>query len=312
MYKIEREFEEFCEQLLKAVKSRFPENVKVEIHKVLKNNSLELESMVILSECEKISPNFYLQLFYEEYLSGMSITLIAEQIEKLYEEAMKNGKDMELDMSFESCAKRIFFRLVSYRQNCELLQTIPFIRFLDMAVTFHILLRMDEDGIGSVRITNQLLESWKLDDKKLFVLARENTMRLFPKRMCNMLSMMDKILEGEESSAVWNIPEEKDAEMTGEPYVVTNSNGINGAAVILYPCALAEIGSFFGRDYYLLPSSIHEFLAIPVSAPISVEEMYDMVREVNATCVAKEEILSEAVYRYHCATDTVSICENNL
>ena len=297
--------------LLEAVKCRFPENVKVEIHKVLKNNSLELDSMVILSEEEKISPNFYLQLIYEEYLSGMDIASIAEQIERLYYEALNDGKNMELDMSFENCAEKVIFRLVSYQQNHELLQTVPFIRFLDMAVTFHILLRNDDNGIGSVRITNQLLEAWKLDTQKLFVLARENTMRLFPKRICSMVSMMEKILESEENSAAWIASGEEEMGIAGDPYVITNSNGINGAAVILYHGVLAEIGSFFGGDYYLLPSSIHEFLAIPASAPISVREMYEMVREVNAACVAKEEILSETVYRYHCVTETVSICEES-
>lgn len=295
--------------LLEAVKCRFPQNARVEIHKVLKNNSLELDSMVILSEEEKISPNFYLQSIYEEYLSGMGIDSIAEQIKGLYYEALKDGKNMELDMSFENCAEKVVFRLVSYQQNQELLQIVPFIRFLDMAVTFHILFRSDDNGIGSVRITNQLLEAWKLDTEKLFVLARDNAMRFFPKRMYSMVSMMEKILEGEENSATWIISGEEEMGIEGDPYVVTNSNGINGATVILYHGVLDEIGSFFGRDYYLLPSSIHEFLAIPVSAPISVGEMYDMVREVNATCVAKEEILSEAVYRYHCMTKTISICE---
>lgn len=294
---------------MEAVKCRFPENVKVEIHKVLKNNSLELDSMVILSEGEKISPNFYLQLIYEEYLSGMDIPSIAEQIEELYYEALKDGKSMELDMSFENCAERVIFRLVSYQQNHELLQTVPFIRFLDMAVTFHVLFRNDGNGIGSVRVTNQLLETWKFDTEKLFALARENTMRLFPRKICSMVSMMEKILESEEDSAAEIASGEEEAEIGGDPYIITNSNGINGAAVILYQGALAEIGCFFGEDYYLLPSSIHEFLAIPESAPISLEEMYNMVKEVNAGCVAKEEILSEMVYRYCCATETVSICE---
>ena len=47
-----KEFQEFCNQMLEAVKMRFPEETKVEIHRVLKNNSLELDSLasdIILS-----------------------------------------------------------------------------------------------------------------------------------------------------------------------------------------------------------------------------------------------------------------------
>ena len=44
-----KEFQEFCNQMLQAVKERFPEKVKIEIHKVLKNNSTELDGLVILA-----------------------------------------------------------------------------------------------------------------------------------------------------------------------------------------------------------------------------------------------------------------------
>ena len=44
-----KEFQEFCNQMLKAVKKRFPEKVTIEIHKVLKNNSTELDGLVILA-----------------------------------------------------------------------------------------------------------------------------------------------------------------------------------------------------------------------------------------------------------------------
>ena len=50
-----------------------------------------------------------------------------------------------------------------------------------------------------------------------------------------------------------------------EPYVVTNAMGINGAAVILYQNVLEKIADRLKGDYYILPSSIHEVLAIQCS-----------------------------------------------
>ena len=68
-----KEFQEFCNQMLQAVKERFPEKVKIEIHKVLKNNSTELDGLVILAPEQMLSPNFYLQLYFEEYKKGVEI-----------------------------------------------------------------------------------------------------------------------------------------------------------------------------------------------------------------------------------------------
>lgn len=294
-----------------AVRKRFPEDVKVEIHKVLKNNALTLDGMVILAPGQVLSPNFYLQVYYEEYKNGIDIASLAQKMEETYYEILHSENRLRFDMSYENCAQKIVFRLVSYEKNFELLQTVPFIRFLDMAVIFYILLRQDDEGIGSVRITNQLLANWNLETEALFALAKENTKRIFPKKIYSMSSVMmpdmdsGKLPEIRSTTAPVTADDEK---RTQEPYVLTNSNGINGAAVILYSNVLKEVGAFLGGDYYLLPSSIHELLAIPASASMSESEMSEMVKEVNHLYVAREEVLSDSVYRYECDTETIRIC----
>lgn len=307
-----KEFQEFCNQMLEAVKMRFPEETKVEIHRVLKNNSLELDSLVILEEKKMMSPNFYLQYYYEEYKNGTEVEVLASQIEELYYEALQSEESLELNMSYEHCRDKIVFRLVSYERNRELLKLIPHIPFLDMVIIFYVLVRSDEEGIGSVRISNRLFKEWGVEIKALFVLARENTMRMFPRKMCGMFSMMDKILEygiGRRNQDYFGELKTTSRCIPREPYVITNSKGINGAAVLLYPDTLKEVGAFLGEDYFLLPSSIHEFLAIPVSASIRVEDLYEMVWEVNASCVAKDEILSESVYHYNRKSEMIKICK---
>lgn len=307
-----KEFQEFCNQMLKAVKERFPEKVTIEIHKILKNNSTELDGLVILAPEQVLSPNFYLQMYFEEYKNGADIASLAKQIEETYYQALCDGENLELDMSFESCKEKIIFRLVSYERNSLMLETVPHLRFLDMAVTFHILLRQDEEGIGSVRVTNQLSKSWDLDTEELFHLAKTNTNRIFPQKAYSMTAMMKKILDVKrngESRYLLNSEAKGQVAQADEPYVITNSNGINGASVILYTNTLKEIGEFLGEDFYLLPSSIHEMLAIPVSAPMGEREMHEMVEEVNRSCVVREEVLSDSVYRYDCRAETIRICK---
>ena len=97
-----KEFQEFCNQMLQAVKERFPEKVKIEIHKVLKNNSTELDGLVILAPEQMLSPNFYLQLYFEEYKKGVDIASLAKQIQEAYYKVLCDGENLDLDMSLES------------------------------------------------------------------------------------------------------------------------------------------------------------------------------------------------------------------
>ena len=305
-----KEYQKFCQKITKAVQENFPEKVHVEIHKIIKNNSLELDSLVILEDDRPMSPNFYLQAYYEEYKKGSSVKALAKQIKRLYAEAVRRGECMEFDWAYENCANHIIFRLVSLEKNKKILQTVPYIPFLDMAVTFYLLIRKDEEGIGSIRINQDLVERWGLDTGTLFTLARENTERIFPERICSMHSLMREITDfGEESMKSGTLPQGSTEHIfAGEPFVITNNNGINGAAVILYPNTLKKVGKILKDDFYLLPSSIHEMLAIPIHAAIGEQDLCDMVWEVNRTCVAKEEILSGSIYRYDQDTETIKVC----
>lgn len=67
---------------------------------------------------------------------------------------------------------------------------------------------------------------------------------------------------------------------------------------MLHPETLEQMSRLFPEGYYLLPSSVHEFLIIPKSMDISPKELGEMVRDVNHQMVSKEEILSDRVYEY--------------
>ena len=53
--------------------------------------------------------------------------------------------------------------------------------------------------------------------------------------------------------------------------------------------------NFFPEGYYLLPSSIHEFLIYPQNG-CTIKNLLDIVREVNNTAVFPKDYLSGNVY----------------
>lgn len=208
-------------------------------------------------------------------------------------------------MSLESCRDNIVYRLVSKAMNMELLKTIPSIDFLDMVVVFYIVVRKSEDGIGSIRINEELMEQWGLSVNELFQYAMENTQRIFPKKIRNMFSMISELIQEKD----WELSEQmENEEHWQQPYIITNDAGINGAGAILYPDTLKETARLLGGDYYIIPSSIHEVLAVSKRSHLTKKELLAMVKDVNETAVAKDEILSNVIYDYSVHTERMCIC----
>lgn len=301
-------YSRFQNSLVEQLAEQIPEGCRISIHKVIKNNDLQLDSLVILSKQVNVSPNFYLQQYYEKYLQGMSMETIISDILENYEKTRKTMGKYQIDLSLDACRDKIVYRLSSGEKNRMRLENVPSIPFLDMVITFHVLMIEDEDGIGSVMVRDAFMQEWKMSTKELFQLAQENTMRMFPLQVHSMTQMLSN-LEKEHPELAEEYPDEV---LQGQGFqntlVVSNQKGINGAAVILYPGCLAQLEEQCAGDYYVLPSSIHEVLILPDRDQIYGSGLQNMVREVNENCVQADEILSDHVYHYSSELKMLELC----
>ena len=89
-------------------------------------------------------------------------------------------------------------------------------------------------------------------------------------------------------------------------FILSNKRKINGASIILYNEYLAELSDKLGDDLLIMPSSIHEVLAVPASS-MDATDLKQMVREVNDTETSEQEILGYSVYRYNRETGTIEV-----
>ena len=80
-------------------------------------------------------------------------------------------------------------------------------------------------------------------------------------------------------------------------YVISNNKGINGAVSMLYEDGLHELAEKLGSDLYIMPSSIHEVIAVSTDLG-NPNELAAMVAEINMDQVALDERLSNQVYHY--------------
>lgn len=133
--------------------------------------------------------------------------------------------------------------------------------------------------------------------EQLFKYAAENTRRILPPRIRNMNDVMKEMFLSD------GMPEEIAEMMIREVppeqtlWIISNNRGIDGAVSMLYENELHELAENLESDLYILPSSVHEVLAVSTELT-DPEELAQMVAEVNMQKVALEERLSNQVYHY--------------
>ncbi len=78
--------------------------------------------------------------------------------------------------------------------------------------------------------------------------------------------------------------------------------------MILYEKMLQETADLFHKNLVILPSSIHEVILIPVDSADSatLEKYTQMVREVNESQLADDEILSDHAYYFNRRTKIIT------
>lgn len=302
------DYNQFVVTITNDVKELLGDDYSVQIYKVVKNNSLELDSLVALKEGKNVAPNIYLKPYYEAYLQGTSMKELADRLCCIYWNCTNRKVNEDFSYTFEDMKSSIIYRLVNYDKNKKLLEKTPHIKFLDLAITFYCMVQEEDEWIGTIRISNDHMEMWQTSVNELYELASANTSKIFPYMMQAMDDVIKKILMDEFLQKNDDIfPEElfhqyfkdNDQQKQYSMFVLTNKKGINGATCILYKDVLHHFADQMKSDLYILPSSIHEMILIPANEnEISSACLSEMVEEVNRTQVAEDEVLSNHVYFY--------------
>lgn len=116
--------------------------------------------------------------------------------------------------------------------------------------------------------------------------------------------MMDEIMFSSKPENLFECTEPLDA-ATMPMYVLTNASKVNGSGILARDGVLDKIGELLGKNFYVLPSSIHEVLIVPDNGDMQAKELESMVKEVNATQVAPADLLSDKVQYYDRAAKTL-------
>lgn len=253
-------------------------NVQTEIAKVNKNG-VELQAIAIGTGNVRatVYPDICLETEEE----------IADDIEKI---AKENELDIDLTrvMDWEEGKKHC--RVVARPVTDDGAVTMP---FLDIELYVQIMF----SDTHSTKVNEAVLEKYGITREQLF--ADANSAQVY-----TIETLVEKM--------------KKMSEVVGDDFpdmgfdecpllYVGNKEGHHGAGAIFNQGTWELICDVLGKDIYILPSSIHELIAVPADEDVEPKMLRALVEEVNGTELSEEEFLSNSVYIYRREERTISI-----
>lgn len=285
----------------------------VGLHQVFKNNGIKLDGLVIRKNNETVSPNIYLNSYFDSYQLGEPLHCIMEQIAKQYFD-IRQEQQFEVDnlLDFQAVKDQIIIRLVNYEKNREVLKNCPHKRFLDLAVTYRYMVKQDAYGLASSLIRYDEFLYWEMDEDELYRIALFNTMREFPWHVESLTSVVfnciKKTLSEEEQEALEMDFQKLEDEKDSVPmYVLSNDSGLNGASCMLYDSVIRNFAKVQGSNVVILPSSIHEIILVPEHEDTDMDLLQKLVLDANESAVGLIDLLSDSVYYYQLDKDAITI-----
>lgn len=294
----------FAEGVVKQIRDYLPpeyESVECRVVEQRKNNDVPMVGICFRMPGESIAPLIYIEPFYNEVRRGSPITEIMERIAETAMNSRELGGEMpEIRIDdYASVKDYLNLALVNTKANRRMLSEMPHMEVEDLSAILRVELPVPGDGTGSIKVTNELLEKWDVGKKEVFEAAMENLEKNAAPVLMDMESIMDEIAFGTPANEnLLHNPEEGSRSPVKPMYVLSNASRVNGASAILSPVTMKKIGEIFPEGFYILPSSVHETLVIPKEHAPSPKELGEMVREVNRTQVARQEVLSDRIYEY--------------
>lgn len=303
-------YQEFKQEIVNSIKNYLPEKYQTAaicINEIPKNNGVMKSALSVTPAEDGLARQIYLEDAYQ-YCDNHSMEAVLTETARFIISAMNETVvfDPATVSDFQQAQDRLALRIINRESNQNQLQSIPCheIENTDLTATFR--LNVSVGGAdASILVNNSMLENWGVDESTLYEKALQNMQKNDPFIVRSMEDAAGEIMFGTSANVEPNqFPTQLEPYMQ---YVLTNESRLGGAACMLYPDLLKEIGSKFNSNFFILPSSIHEIIFMKDTGEMNARELQRMVIDINATQVEPEEVLSNQVYCYNHQENTLSM-----
>ena len=291
------DFDTFRDKLVKALRDFYSDRCDVIVRKIPQNNDSEMTGISLVMKGDNTGVTVYAEKMYEQYLDGASLGEIVLVLVEHIKKVRISYINMDFLHDYDKARKQLFFKLLNRKRNATVMESCPYEPFLDLILVPCCFVQINEDRNGLIQITNQRLEEWRISKSQLFSDTWKSSRKISGLDILTIQELM-----GMSPEDMAEDDDEEDFSGLFEPYnrrvTVTNTLKFYGASVIAFPENQEELSRRLGGDYYLLPSSVHEWIAVPVGGIMKASDYAATVRHVNRIALDPEEILSYGVYHY--------------
>ena len=248
-------------------------------------------AITVIQDRNRSVPAVNLEECYKDFVRGRDPEAVMRKIAATITD---NDVEYSLDYlrDYNLVKNTLFLRASNAHANEAVLKNVPHQLRQDIALTCHILISDEDNSLSSCMITNGMLEDYGITKEQLFQDTIRSSEILFPATIQSLYSTLSERVDYE--GVDMGIPQNPSV----NAMVITNRQFINGAAALFYPDVMDQLTEKMNGDYYIIPSSIHECIAIPADCGRDCHELNQIVHAVNAYEVMDSDQLSDHVYHY--------------
>jgi hypothetical protein len=294
------DFERFKEWAIEDISSRLPEDYNdAELYyQEVKKYGGCYTGLFLRKPGSIVSPTVNMEQFYGFYLNGAAKEELGSVMANMLQyHVMENDLDMDWVSEYEKAREHLFVCLSNAEANPAFLEGVPYMKNADLALTCHILSEIPGEGYVGTVVNDSLLEEYGIDRDELFSESLKNSALIMPEKVEFAKDLLGDIDGREREDPFYKM------------LIITNEKHYRGSAVLFYPGVMEKAAMMLEGSYYIIPSSVHEVLAIPADPVLDVSDLRELVVEANLMHVPKEEKLSDNVYYYDVSTGEFMLTE---
>lgn len=284
------DYKVFLETIINRLQEQLGKDYNVQLISTPKNNRKDcMAVMVSRTSLGKIKTGKSVEMegIYLDYMEGKTLEDCVNSLLPVFKTEETNGKRLsevaEEVYNWEKVKGRVYPMLIGRKGNEDYLAGLLHRPFMDMEIIYYVTVDMNGEN-GNAKVTDSLGRHWGKTEEEIHTMAMENLDGTGYK----LTGLAELVAQMGDAAA--------EEAMDSSMYVLLNESRCFGAAGILSEKVLQMCADRLKGDFYLLPSSVHEMIVVPVKREVSADDLKKMVTEINHEYVLPEERLCDDVF----------------
>ena len=232
----------------------------------------------------KISTMLDVDQWYDRYRNGTSLEEVICTMADYLQAERKGITDFDMSniSDYSKAKKNLFFRVLNKKDATDMLKKLPHKEICDLVVLCNVDVGMvKKDTKVSVPVNYSMLNVWGITEEQLMSDTEKSCIKNSPALITDVYSLFGM----------------KPADVP--PMIsVTNTEKMNGAAVMFYPGVLDQLANMIGGPVVILPSSVHDVIATSITEENNEEKLKVAIEDANTNACGPGEVLSDHPYVY--------------